>query len=276
MKIEECYFCGSKENEFYASENGYNLVKCQKCSLIFVENRPDEGEIKEAHKQGIHKGDETINVTGEFLSSKVDWYLKVLNDLYGSEKLQGGKWLDIGCGHGEFIAALNIWNEYFDVTGSEPNVKKQESAKSRGLNVDFIDLKRHDVTYDVISILNVYSHLPNPPEFFARIKNNLAKGGELILETGDSSHLSAKDHYRPFYLPDHLSFASEDIVVGILKNLGFKIIEIKKYPYLKFNSYKFFKELLKAVIPNYDSKMKYYFYKKYKSTDMFVRAKLIK
>lgn len=274
MLEKECYFCGSSRNEYYAEENGYSLVKCKECGLIFVKNRPSDDAIKEAHQQGIHKGDELIEVTGEFNSGKVEWYLKVLDDLFGPEKLSGNKWLDIGCGHGEFISAVNIWNENFSVAGSEPNLKKQESARSRGLNVDFINLKNHKIKYDVISMLNVYSHLPNPPEFFAQLKNNLARQGELILETGDSSHLTAKDHYRPFYLPDHLSFASEKIVVGLLEEVGFEIIEIKKYPYMKFNSYKVLKEVFKAILPNYESKLKYYFSKKYSSTDMYIRARL--
>jgi len=275
MSKSECYFCGSTSNKYYAEENGYNLVKCDVCGLIFVSNRPDDDEIKEAHQQGIHKGEELVDVTGEYNNEKEDLYLKILRDLFGREKLVGGDWLDIGCGHGEFIAAVNQWDKSFRVRGSEPNVIKQESAKNRGLDVDFINLKRHNTKYDVISMLNVYSHLPNPPEFFSQLKKNLNRGGELILETGDSSHLTALDHYRPFYLPDHLSFASEEIVVNILENLGFEIVKIKKYPYLKFNLVKIFKEFLKAVLPNYRSKLKYYFSKKYSNTDMFIRAKLV-
>lgn len=275
MNTKECYFCGSTSSKHYAEENGYNLVKCVECGLIFINNRPNDDEIKEAHKQGIHKGVELVDVTGEYNAEKEDLYLKVLDDLYGKEKLAGGEWLDIGCGHGEFITAVSIWDDNFSVRGSEPNVKKQESARSRGLDVNFINLKSHNTKYDVISMLNVYSHLPNPPEFFSQLKNILKQNGELILETGDSSHLSAVDHYRPFYLPDHLSFASQEIVVGILEDLGFEIIKIKKYPYMKFNLVKIFKEFIKTVLPNYRSKLKYYFSKKYSDTDMFIRARLV-
>ena len=35
---------------------------------------------------------------------------------------------------------------------------------------------------------------------------------------------------RPFYLPDHLSFASESIIIRILERLGFEILSVKKYP----------------------------------------------
>jgi hypothetical protein len=32
------------------------------------------------------------------------------------------------------------------------------------------------------------------------------------------------------YLPDHLSFANEDIVTGLLRRKGFRIVAVRKYP----------------------------------------------
>lgn len=51
------------------------------------------------------------------------------------------------------------------VKGIEPNVNKQKSARKKGLNVDYFNIETHKEKYDVISILNVYSHLPDIPIF---------------------------------------------------------------------------------------------------------------
>ena len=97
----------------------------------------------------------------------------------------------------------------------------------------------------------------------------------MILETGDTAGLSARDHYRPFYLPDHLSFASEEIVVGILERLGYEIIRIKKYPAMQPDLRIIARELAKLVLPNYESSLRYYLkWKLYAQTDMFIRARL--
>ena len=124
------------------------------------------------------------------------------------------------------MAIQKYSSQNIEIQGTEPNIHKQESAKQRGLNVDYFDLESHKKKYDVISMLNVYSHLPDPPKFLESLKNLLNSRGELILETGDTASLSAKDHYRPFYLPDHLSFASESIVVNILESLNFEILNV--------------------------------------------------
>ena len=275
MKISSCYNCSSKHYTFYAEENGFFLVKCDVCGLLFVENPPNDDEISEAHKQGKHVGIIEFDVTGKFAPDKISKYLKVLKGLFNKENLDSKKtWLDIGCGYGEFIIAVQ---KYFpgeiDVKGSEPNVHKQESAQKRGLNVGYFDIGSHEEKYDVVSLLNVYSHLPDPKIFLESVKRLLKPNGELILETGDTADLSANDHYRPFYLPDHLSFASERIIIGILDRVGFDILNINKYPSVFMNS--FLKELIKIFLPRYKSKIRYYFKKElYSSTDMFIRAKI--
>jgi SAM-dependent methyltransferase len=276
MKISNCYNCGSDQKAFYAEENSFSLVKCDGCGLLFVENRPDEQEISQAHKQGKHFGEKEFDVTGRFHSERISQYLKVLEDLFEKDLNDKKTWLDIGCGHGEFMVAVKKYSGGVITTkGTEPNIRKQESARSRGLDVSYFDLESHDEKYDIISLLNVYSHLPDPPAFINSLKNLLKPGGELILETGDTADLSANDHYRPFYLPDHLSFASEGILTEILKKLNFDIVEVKKYPFIRLSPMSLIKETIKAILPQYESRLPYLVkWKVHAQTDMFIRARL--
>jgi len=270
----ECYYCASNKNSFYASENGFNLVKCDSCGLLFVENRPYDSIISQAHTQGLHQGDNLLDVTGEFSPNKVSIYLKVLEDIFGNYLYNPKEWLDIGCGYGEFILAVKQYFPNVLIKGTEPNINKIKSARKKRLDVSFIDLLSHDKQYNVVSMLNVYSHIPNPFNFIELIKKRLKPGGYIIIQTGDSADLRPEDHWRPFYLPDHLSFASEKIIVGILEKLGFDIITIKKYQFSKLSFKKFLAEMVKLCIPKYKSRLKYYLLKKYSQRDMYVMARL--
>jgi SAM-dependent methyltransferase len=279
MKVLNCYNCGSERRTFYAEENEFSLVKCDKCGLLYLEERPDDSEITQAHKQGKHRGLQEFDITGSFSERKIIRYMDVLDDIFKGDLSNLKTWLDVGCGHGEFIAAIQDYsNGKITVRGTEPNIHKQESARKKGLNVSYFDLESHDDKYDVISILNVYSHLPYPPEFLTLLKKHLNPKGEIIIETGNSAHLPAKDHYRPFYLPNHLSFASEDIVVGILKRLEFEVLSVNKYPYPflpKSDLKSVLKEVVKVVLPGYKSRiLEYKKMKLYSQTDMFIRARL--
>ncbi len=273
--VVDCYNCGSEEHSFYTEENGVTLVKCSGCGLLYVRERPSDENISEATKQGKHRGEEEFDVTGQFRKYRIPKFLKVLDDLFDHNFGNAQTWLDVGCGHGEFIMALQKYSEgSMKVIGSEPNIHKQESARSRGLNVGYFELESHEEKYDIISLLNVYSHLPDPPKFLGILKKLISPGGELLLQTGNTAHLSAKDHVGPLDLPDHLSFASEKIIVDILEGLGFEILKIKKYPYFERNLFSFAREILKFFLPQYKTRLKYFNPKKYGQVDMYIRARV--
>ena len=225
-----CYYCGGSSSRPFAAENGFALVQCSGCGLLYVFPRPQEQDIAEAVRQGLHPGN--LETTARFYPPHLWEYWRVLRDLYGSELTDRNRtWLDVGCGHGEFLLTLKqIAGAHVAAVGSEPNEHKQKSARSRGLNVSFIPMDRHDGRYDCISLLNVYSHLPDPGAFLQLLRQRLAPGGELILQTGDISGLTPDTMFRPMYLPDHLSFATEEIVTGLLRRKGFRIVRVRKYP----------------------------------------------
>ena len=271
----KCYYCGSERSTFYAEENGFSLVKCSKCGLLYVQERPDDEEIAQANKQGRHTGLKELNVTGAFDAGKIPRYKGILEDLFKGPFVNTSSWLDVGCGHGEFLLAVQQYSEGgVKVTGTEPNVHKQRSAQEKGLKVDYFDIESHIKKYDVISLLNVWSHLPNPPAFLKSLMERLNPHGEIVIETGDTANFSAEENYRPFHLPDHLSFASERIVTGILTRLGFEILNVCKYSSLPVRPVLVLKEIVKVFLPQYQSKIPCYAkWKRYSQTDMFIRAR---
>ena len=241
MRLEEavCYNCGSQRYVVYDSENGFSLVRCSQCALLYVNPRPCAEEISRAMMTGMHRGEQMLDVSGPgFDERKRARYLQILDDVYGDGLCRvapGARWLDIGCGYGEFMVALNEYvGGRISVSGSEPMTAKLDHARARGLDVDFLDLDRHAGRFEYVSLLNVWSHLPDPVDVIRRWKRLLAPGGEMLIETGHSSHLSNRDHHKPYYLPDHLSFASREIVVGILERLGFEIVSTHLYRHSVF------------------------------------------
>lgn len=277
-----CYNCSSTHYALYATENGCNLVKCDGCGLLYVNPRPSEEEIEEGVQMGAHRGGQRLlESTGHYIAAKVAIYHKVLTDIYGRE-LQSRKrtWLDVGCGHGELLVALReISRNNVVAKGVEPNRNKIAAACKKGLDVSYFDLASHDEHYDFISLLNVYSHLSNPADFLRLVAQRLRPNGELLLETGDSANLPADEHPRPFLLPDHLSFASEQILLNMLKTAGFEIISVRKYPSLKlrFMKARILIEVVKLFLPRKSSQLPRMYSEirvaKHR-TDIWVRARM--
>ena len=276
MKRAVCYNCGSGHSAFYAEENGFSLVKCSGCGLLFVENPPEAHEIAAAVRDGTYPGQRPLDVTGRFSRSAMRRYVAMLQDVFAGDLANKRTWLDVGCGHGEFVQALHDFSSgTIAVRGTEPNIHKVASARKRGLNVSDFDIASHYGKYDVVSMLDVYSHLPNPPSFIESLKRVLNPLGEILVQTGDAAGFSAADQFRPFGLPDHLSFASEEIVVSILKRLGFEIVQVRRYSYLHRDPVSIAKEIAKLFLPHYKSRLRFYFnWAKYSRTNMFIRARL--
>jgi SAM-dependent methyltransferase len=198
--------------------------------FIYLNPRPSDSDISAFHQTGLHRGESLNKVSGRYKTKKIKRYLEILKDFYAPHELKNKSFLDIGCGFGEFLEAVVMYtNSDINVKGSEPNIFKRESCRKRGLNVDFIDLDKTEERFDIISLLNVYSHLTDPVEFLKKLKGLLKPNGELLLETGHTSHLPVKYHHKPYHAPDHLSFANQEIVESILNRIGFRIIKTNFY-----------------------------------------------
>lgn len=277
-----CYSCGAREHRLYAIENGCNLVKCTSCGLLYLTPRPSDEEIDDAAQMGLHKGNMTLASTGRWMPLKLHIYRKVLSDIYGMDLQNRSRtWLDVGCGHGELLAALQqISRGKIAARGTEPDQHKVAAARERGLDVSFFDLASHNHLYDVISSLNVYSHLPRPPEFFHLIRSKLNPTGEILLQTGDTADLPVEQHPRPFLLPDHLSFGSEKVIIKLLENAGFQIVSIHRYPMIKLQSMKTYigKNLIKALLTRTGTRVSdvlSWLRVSQRRTDMWIRARIM-
>lgn len=270
-----CFNCGSNRYSYYDSENGYNLFKCDKCGLLFVNPRPSDKEISIASQTGIHKGDNDLNVTNTFRDDLVNKYKQVLNDFYKPSEFFKKSWLDIGCGNGELVFSLGLFSfNELSVKGYEPNINKVHNAKKKNLMVSNSYPINDNIKFDFISLLNVFSHLPNPEKTIKEYRNLLSQDGEILLETGNSSHLPPKYHYKPYLLPDHLCFANKRIIAELLKRTGFEIIKIKIYRgsyYPDLNLKNFLKELLKRIKGK--KNFFYSFFPFSQHGDMYIRAK---
>lgn len=275
-----CYNCLSNDNSYFDSEYGYDLVKCNTCGLLYVNPRPSEKYIENATMYGVHIGNSQKVVTGNYHRYKIKIFKNALKDLYMPDTFQKKdmKWLDIGCGYGEFIEALTSYcNGNVEVHGIDPNLTKIESALKRGLTVSNEKLEDINIKFNFISLLNVYSHLPNPVDFLENIKRYLEDDGELLLQTGHLSHLPKEYQTKPYGLPDHLSFANMEIVSDILETMGFDIITVKLYRssvYPKYNEFMKIIKLLVKVAIRRGEKLNY-LWPEHPDTDMYIRCKLV-
>ena len=69
----------------------------------------------------------------------------------------------------------------------------------------------------MVSLINVFSHLPDVHGFFAEIATLVRPGGELLVVTGNGADIERADYPQALSLPDHVVFGGEAHIVGVLE-----------------------------------------------------------
>jgi SAM-dependent methyltransferase len=223
MNISHCAYCGSvkfdhemKVKDYYSLET-FDLVRCKKCGLVFVNPSPGE-VIEHYYPPEIYKRGKTFNSLGM-------WLRKMRLDRYvGNSK--PGKALEIGCGDGREL--LYLKEKGWQVVGTELSESSGAAAKSAGLevhNASLEELKFPDGHFDVIMMWHVIEHLPTPRQTLQEVHRILKPNGMLLLACPNYRSIDvflAKE--RAFLeVPRHLYYFTGSVLQQLLSDLGFEI-----------------------------------------------------
>ena len=228
-----CPYCEADAGETWCRENGWTAVKCRRCGFVYVCPRPDDSEVAESTRLGLHRVESgSLEVRSRFARRRVSGFRKRLKTMFPEGELSRGpvRCLDVGAGCGEFLAALrDVAPEGSTLEGIEPCRSRAAVAAARGLAVSDGRLDSVAGSYDLVSAINVLSHVPDPHAFVAQLGTRLAPGGYLLLVTGNGGDVSAADYPQRFQFPDHLLLAGRRHVVGLLERAGFTNIELSAF-----------------------------------------------
>jgi SAM-dependent methyltransferase len=139
----------------------------------------------------------------------------------------GGKLLEIGCAYGFF---LHEASRYFEVAGIELADDAAAQCRHEGLHVlpgvaDEANLEQIG-SVDVIVMLDVIEHLPQPGEVLDLCSRHLNPGGLIVLTTGDFASIVAKvsgPKWRLMTPPQHLWYFTPESIRRMSAALGLSV-----------------------------------------------------
>lgn len=246
-----CPNCSVSKIHRWASENGFTAVKCSECGLVYVNPRPIQSLISEAVKTGVHSDVEHGRAAiARRVGGNVARYKKIIASMFEDvwKRSEPISWLDVGAGYGELVEAVSLLAPPGSrIEGLEPMKPKADDAKRSGLNIREGYLSEVNEKYDFLSLMNVFSHIPDFRVFIKDIKNVLDVNGEFLIETGNIGDLiSYHEVPTELDLPDHLVFAGEQNIIDYLNEAGFSIVVIRRMR--KDGFVNFAKNIIKKLI----------------------------
>jgi len=177
-----CPYCDGTDSAHWAQENGFTAVKCLSCGLIYVNPRPVPALIDEAVETGVHNNvDHGRTAVAHRAGSKVRRYRKILSSMFDDVWADTKRisWLDVGSGYGEILEAVaELAPPGSRVEGLEPMEPKRTAARERGLMVRAGYLFDVREQFDFVSLVNVFSHIPDFRSFLEDLKKVLPLGQE--------------------------------------------------------------------------------------------------
>lgn len=191
-----------------------NLRQCPECGLVQFDCTPVD-----YYRDVIRAGGFSTTMT-ELRRRQY----KHLIETYG---LEGKKFIEVGCGRGEFI---NVLREFpVEVFGMEHKEDLIEIARESGLNVwrefpETPDQKFENGPFDVFLSFNFLEHQPHPDVMLTAIYNNLNEGGMGLVTVPALEYIVERGNYYEL-IRDHIAYYSFDALRSLLENNGFKVLK---------------------------------------------------
>lgn len=136
----------------------------------------------------------------------------------------GGRLLDVGCGAGAFVEAMQARG--WQAQGLEQDAAAAKAARARGLAVHTgraPDYPFAPGSFDVITLWDVLEHLEQAREALRGIVSWLAPGGWLVLRTPDAECLQARlfgPWWAGYDAPRHRVIYTRRALEGLLRESG--------------------------------------------------------
>lgn len=219
-----CQLCGAASERLIATQNAYRVVRCERCSFVYVNPRPDSDTLARLY----------LKYLPDKMADPLAWdsYMRDIfsnaAEVISRHKPGKGRLIDIGCGYGFFLAEMKRRGGW-QLQGMDVSSTAVGYAASQGFDVTQATLetaKLKDNAYDAVTMFYVLEHVTDPSGVLAEVKRILKPGGMLLLRVPHTTPIveflnlfGIKNNlYDP---PFHLSDFSKATIRRFLEQAGF-------------------------------------------------------
>jgi SAM-dependent methyltransferase len=230
--VETCDLCGGSKFEPELVCDGWNLVRCGNCGLVFTCPRYTETYLQKMYE------DRYYEIASSYLSAQLlepsedDRFLaKSLTKICArGRKSRDLRSLDVGCGGGFIVNAFQ--NAGWEAVGIDLSWKAINAGKSRGLDLRAACAENSELgEFDLVSAFHVLEHVYNPGEFLHNCADRLVKNGYMLIEVPDYGCRAVRKMREnwPYFYPDkHLYQFTNGTLGRYLAQANFDLIKIEK------------------------------------------------
>nr|WP_217934419.1 class I SAM-dependent methyltransferase [Enterocloster clostridioformis] len=191
-----------------------DLCQCMGCGLVQFDCEPVD-----YYRDVIR--------AGGFSKTMVELRRYQYKHLIDSYHLEGKKFIEVGCGQGEFLKVLSEFP--VEVHGIEHDPHLVELARAQGLDVtegftDTEDTRFAGGLYDVFLSFNFLEHQPDPGTMLQAIYRNLEDDAMGLITVPSFEYIMDHNSYYEL-IRDHLAYYTFETLTPLLERNGFLVEE---------------------------------------------------
>jgi SAM-dependent methyltransferase len=244
----DCCVCGTRDADVWRISQDFILggdarfrdVRCVRCQMIRLDPRPDKSEMGDYYTPETYARAEDAEGTESELAKRLNEYNRRLAQrAVGAmqEGAAGSRVLDVGCGDGRFLAAMAKLGATVEGLETDPVAAGLARRRTGGVihEVPLEDATLPAGTFDLVSLLHVLEHVPDPRATLTEAKRLLKPGGTLVLALPNAGSLEAKlfrASWYPLDLPRHYWGFAPHTLTRLVEECGFEAPRVQHFPFL--------------------------------------------
>lgn len=228
-RVRDCPVCGNDAPSQFTDKNGYSLLKCKNCELVFIHPELPPGDLMPLYnKQGNpEKG-------LRYPYDKVEHRRRrtMVRAMRLAKYFVGKDAIDIGCGGGYMVDAMKNRGAHTAVgIDLDPEAikfaHKNHHPKASFYCESTSDFLKRGITFDFGHSSQVIEHVGNFNSFIADWAQLMRPGGHFFLKTPDRKHWRTGEHPETWPDPPHYTqyFSRKNIII-LLEKHGFEVVKI--------------------------------------------------
>ncbi|MGH9725672.1 MAG: class I SAM-dependent methyltransferase, partial [Candidatus Acidiferrales bacterium] len=204
--VPVCPLCGSRETDAAFIDNVCALRVCLQCDLFFVCPYPASSSQHAHVNAGANPEIEILNCARRYQGERLYYdrhFALIEEECAGARSL-----LDVGCGTGHLLERFAAKP---DLSRMGIELNPQAAAFARrvsGCEILEIPIEQYRGArpFDVITLINVLSHIPSFDGLFRSLRAAVAPGGKVILRSSEMSRRVSRWNQVHWGIPDDLHF----------------------------------------------------------------------
>lgn len=218
-----CLACGSQEHWFAGNKNQFELWKCLRCGTIFTCDQVAQEALTDLYD---HYYDAAHFEMPSVVTQSLERVILSFEPFRST-----GRILDMGFGEGGLlqVAEKHGWKCY----GTEISPRSLEYGTNQGWVVTSnaeTDARFLSQGFDVVTMIELLGHVPNPQNFLRSAAQWLRPGGVLYLTTPNANSLNQRLlglEWSVVSPPEHLAIWTPKGMQQALSRAGFQGLQIR-------------------------------------------------